>query len=359
MKTLEQIEPRTIITGLPFAITRSGSYYLTNDLAVTQVTGGDLSGIAISADNVSVDLNGFSLLSTAGLDNGITVATPVKNFALRHGTIRGWDIAVLATNASNSQFEDLRVYGSQSLGLAVGDNSAIRNCVFEANAGAAVSAGAGAVLSHCAAKDNNGDGFVAGVAAVITACSAKDNWGQGFDAGRGSTLSACSAEGNGGLGFYLSTGTTLTGCSAANNTDSGFDVAHGSTITACSAYYNGGVGISAGVNCLIKNCTAYYGDVEGIQVDGGCLVLENVSNENGTDNNPASGIDVQGSGNRIEGNQLYGNIKYGLLVRTNGNLIIRNSARGSSVLYSIPTGNEAGPIGSAATATSPWANIRF
>ena len=34
MKTLEQVEPRTPVSSLPFTITQSGSYYLTTTLAL-------------------------------------------------------------------------------------------------------------------------------------------------------------------------------------------------------------------------------------------------------------------------------------------------------------------------------------
>ena len=43
-----------------------------------------------------------------------------------------------------------------------------------------------------------------------------------------------------------------------------------------------------------------------------------------------------------------------------GNLIIRNSVRGGTNPHGgIAGGNDVGPIGSAATATNPWANILY
>ena len=62
MKTLDQIEPRTPISSLPFTISQSGSYYLTRNLQFTAATG---PAILINANYVTLDLMGFTLSSTA------------------------------------------------------------------------------------------------------------------------------------------------------------------------------------------------------------------------------------------------------------------------------------------------------
>ena len=88
MKTLDQVEPRTIITNLPYTISQPGSYYLTTNL--TGTTGVD--GITISADDVTVDLNGFALLGPmpgAGAI-GLVVPSAQKNLSIRNGTVRDW-----------------------------------------------------------------------------------------------------------------------------------------------------------------------------------------------------------------------------------------------------------------------------
>src|ERR1041385_7160549 len=59
MKTLAQIEPRTPIATAPFTITAGGSYYLTTNVSV--VTG---DAITIATNNVTLDLNGFTISST-------------------------------------------------------------------------------------------------------------------------------------------------------------------------------------------------------------------------------------------------------------------------------------------------------
>src|SRR5262245_8811913 len=72
MKSLDQIEARTPISSAPFIITQPGSYYLTTNVTVSS---GD--AITINANNVSLDLNGFTISSTApvaNIDNAILLS---------------------------------------------------------------------------------------------------------------------------------------------------------------------------------------------------------------------------------------------------------------------------------------------
>src|SRR4051812_45809594 len=57
MKSLDQIEARTPISSVPFTISVPGSYYLTTNLTAAL----NQNGITVSADNVTLDLNGFHL----------------------------------------------------------------------------------------------------------------------------------------------------------------------------------------------------------------------------------------------------------------------------------------------------------
>jgi hypothetical protein len=86
MKTLAQIEPRTPISFAPFTITAPGSYYLTTNVTVS---GGD--AVTIAADEVTLDLNGFSISSTAASANGTAVLLSGgrANVTVLNGFIRG------------------------------------------------------------------------------------------------------------------------------------------------------------------------------------------------------------------------------------------------------------------------------
>ena len=57
-QTIDEAEPRTPISSLPYIITQPGSYYLTSDLTMTT----DVNGITVDANHVTIDLMGFSLI---------------------------------------------------------------------------------------------------------------------------------------------------------------------------------------------------------------------------------------------------------------------------------------------------------
>ncbi|HEV2454306.1 MAG TPA: hypothetical protein VGY98_08595 [Verrucomicrobiae bacterium] len=70
MLTLSQIEPRTPISFSPsqIVINQPGSYYLTTNLTVI---GGN--AIVIAANNVTLDLNGFTIFSTSATPSGMAI----------------------------------------------------------------------------------------------------------------------------------------------------------------------------------------------------------------------------------------------------------------------------------------------
>ena len=86
MKSLDQIEARTAISAAPFSITQPGSYYLTHNLTVSS---GD--GIDINTNNVTLDLNGFTISSTAASATGygIFLNSGLRNITIANGCIQG------------------------------------------------------------------------------------------------------------------------------------------------------------------------------------------------------------------------------------------------------------------------------
>ena len=89
MKTLDQVEARKPVQSLaaaaPYTISQPGSYYLTGNITVAS---GD--AIVIASDDVSLDLNGFTIRSTlAGSFSGtaIKVSGAHSRLTVRHGSI--------------------------------------------------------------------------------------------------------------------------------------------------------------------------------------------------------------------------------------------------------------------------------
>src|SRR5689334_13892270 len=72
MKTLSEIEPRIAISSLPLTIVTPGSYYLTGNLSATST------GITVTARDVTIDLNGFTLTGDSAHD-GISASATAAN----------------------------------------------------------------------------------------------------------------------------------------------------------------------------------------------------------------------------------------------------------------------------------------
>ena len=120
MLTLNQVEPRTPVdathTGSggssEFLITQPGSYYLT-----TNVVGvSSLHGINISANNVTLDLNGFTVQGSSSAFDAIYIHAGYTNVTVRNGNISGWSNAcapltamVVECYANNVILERLKV----------------------------------------------------------------------------------------------------------------------------------------------------------------------------------------------------------------------------------------------------------
>jgi hypothetical protein len=86
-KTLDQVEPRIPLSSLPFVIRESGSYYVTSDLTLDVP---DQNGIEVDANDVTVDLMGYSLIGPgSGHGDGIHMAGRI-NVEIRNGTVRNW-----------------------------------------------------------------------------------------------------------------------------------------------------------------------------------------------------------------------------------------------------------------------------
>ena len=86
MKSLSEVEPRTVIAALPITITNSGSYYLTGSLTGVAA----FNGITIAASDVALDLNGYALVGVPGSLTGILVPNAQTNLVVRNGVIRNW-----------------------------------------------------------------------------------------------------------------------------------------------------------------------------------------------------------------------------------------------------------------------------
>lgn len=235
MKTLDQIEPRTPITNLPYSITQPGSYYLTTNL--TGAAG--VNGINISGGNVTLDLNGFELIGVSGSGNGINGSGVQTNICVRNGTVRNW----------GSNGADLSVVA----GVEVRGLRAIRN----GSSGFGV--GAGSLVLECIAVSNKFDGIVVNGGCVIRDSTARSNGRSGISLSQGDAVSGCNASGNSGDGITLSIRCFAFQNTCDNNGGSGISTGfYDNRIEGNSLTTNAVNGVKAGPgggnNLIIKNC---------------------------------------------------------------------------------------------------------
>lgn len=166
----------------PFAITVSGSYRLTANMLAPATS----SAIVITASNVTLDLNGFTvsqagLVTPCGPDTltgyGSTCASsasPVlisatgRNITIKNGVVSngpggGISLTVLSNlEAMYGAFEDLRVVGNRGAGIsAPGEGNRFTRVDASYNAGPGIQSGAHTHLDSVSASWNDGYGVVA------------------------------------------------------------------------------------------------------------------------------------------------------------------------------------------------------
>lgn len=174
MKTLDQIEPRAPLSSLPVTISASGSYYLTTNLTGFSGT----NGITVAANDVTIDLNGFSLSGVSGALDGIFFQG-YSRLTVKNGVIRNWTDGIWASGTGNNQFQNLVVVSNASLGIYTGSRAMIELCTADANT-TGINVAGGSIVRNCVATRNN-NGIVCGSdnsisnSIVITGCSFSQN----------------------------------------------------------------------------------------------------------------------------------------------------------------------------------------
>jgi parallel beta-helix repeat protein len=327
-KPLSEIEPRMPISSLPFTITDSGSYYLTETL--TGAAGVD--GITIDADDVTLDLNGFTLISGGGPGFGVVGNGTRKNLTVKNGNVTGW--------------------GSAGVWLLQDDNSVVLNVRAEGNAFGFL-VGSHSLILDSVAKGNGSDGFQINSGTVVRGCVAVEN-ARGFLVNGGNvTLTDCTARDNTGRGFSIGSFSTLSNCTAASNDGEGIQAANGSTVTGCTVAFSGGDGIQVVANGggRIEGNLVYQGNTnDGIEVTSACLVAGNVVY------GAEAGILATGTRNRIDGNHVRASAR-DIDVDGTDNIIVRNTAYGVGIGYDIAAGNEVGAIVASPVGAGAWDNF--
>ena len=201
--TICRCERRIPISSLPYDITAPGSYYVTRDLVGTFAY-----GIGISADDVTLDLNGYTLHGSGG-GGGILVFDPQKNITIRNGGVRGWsNDGIQAGNVTSGRLQHLVADGNGASGLVAGFNCQVLDCSASFNGDIGILARSGSIVSNCSARSNE-LGFVGLLPAnglLIQGCTFSSNTDDGIQLNNatGCTLLENDCQANADRGIYLS-----------------------------------------------------------------------------------------------------------------------------------------------------------
>jgi hypothetical protein len=207
-------DPRTPISSLPYKITAEGSYYLTANLTAT----GSGAGITISANNVTLDLNGFALVGGgSGSVTGINVPAAQKNILIRNGTVRGWtNGGINASNASNSVIQGIRLSNNTAssiffniAGLSIGNGSTVKDCFVAQNTNSTgISVGNASTVSGCVARGNSAGAGIRVTDSCYVLGNISDSNGTGITMGSGNRIESNSCTFNASAGILISSGAT-------------------------------------------------------------------------------------------------------------------------------------------------------
>jgi parallel beta-helix repeat protein len=208
MKTLDGVEPRIPISG-SYTITNPGSYYLTGDLTAA---------IKVEADNVTIDLMGYSL-SGDGSGRGIRMLGR-SNVEIRNGTVQKFDIAIHESSemGKNHRVINVRCLSNTLYGIYLpGKNHLIKNCLAEDNGHSGIFVG-----SYSQVKGN------------ITANGTQNNL---YVQGSGNVIEENLVTGSSGIGIHFESSSNF----YANNRASGNTTGYGGNLPTGSGDGGGNV----------------------------------------------------------------------------------------------------------------------
>ena len=257
MKTLNQIEPRTDVLKLAgdsynlFIIAQPGSYYLTTNIMV----GTGINGITITANNVTLDLNGFTIFSTGNggaLGTGIYLKGGNAHITIFNGHITGG-----VTNNGAGSYLGAGFFSGIDYTLDTPSDVRVANVSVSGCGGNGIYLGNNSTLvESCTVNTVGSDGIVA---STVKSSVALDCGGSAFF---GNQVSDCRGQSTGfGFGLYAQTalncyGTSSSGIGLYATTAQncyGFGGGGGGSYgvyatdiaTGCSGYSSRGTGLSA------------------------------------------------------------------------------------------------------------------
>ena len=323
-------EFRTPVSSLPFTISTSGSYFMDGNLTFNILTE---DAITVNANNVTIDLMGFTLAGpgkTSGGMDGIDLSGN-NNVTVINGTVRNFGGDGIkqdsATNHS-TRILNMRVLNNGLSGIdIIGNHSYIADSISSNNGSNGFSIGYSFV-----------SGFLEGIGGHINRCIAWGNGLVGFRTGKSSVVND-NVSYNNDTGFELGHGAVVTFNSAYENIRTGFNINKNSSVSYNSSNNNnsagellsGGDGFSILAGSTAAFNTASENFLNGISAEGASLIYFNtITSNNIADSTGRGGIST-GTSSRVAQNLVRNNSMNGIVVNNGKTIVENNHVIGSAI----------------------------
>ncbi len=194
MKTLDQVQPCTPVQSLAgdatatHTISESGSYYLTGNV----IGESGKFGILVQADNVSIDLKGFSMIGVTDSLDGIFFSADTVGGAVANGMLRSWDQdGINSDSLTLGRFEAITSQENGAAGIRMGSDSLAMGCLVRENGNFGITASDNCLIQKCVARNNHAGGFKVFSGGAVKDCIAEGNSYEGVLANYETQISNC------------------------------------------------------------------------------------------------------------------------------------------------------------------------
>jgi hypothetical protein len=202
-----------------FPVTIDGSagtsVLLTSDLVVPDE---NTTGILIAADNVTVDLNGFTISGVTQCSGSPAVCAPI-------GTGVGVTVDLsLSPRPQRTTLLNGSVVGMGGNGIDLGSQSRIHGVLSNQNGVGGILARSGSIITMSGARSNGDTGIYSARGGVVSGCTSRLNGTRGIQiggTGGGRVVTESSADSNGDIGILCDFACTLTSNVVKDNVSSG------------------------------------------------------------------------------------------------------------------------------------------
>ena len=226
--------------GFPVTLSQPGSYRLVSNLVVT----GDVSAIQITADNVTIDLNGYSIIGPNLCSNTVPATCKPAGTGIGVQAGDGNTVGPTSVKVFNGSIRGMGLHGIQLTGLA----GLVERVSADGNAGSGLIVNGSVVESS--ATGNGADGIRA---LIVRDSISVGNRSHGIFLTSGGVASGNAISLNGFRGIFARNGSVI-GNTVTGNVNIGILASCPSSVVDNTSFANTGTSIVAdGQNCTVVN----------------------------------------------------------------------------------------------------------